>query len=206
MINEFASLIYTCSPGDIVPSGLEYNSIANRVCAVVGSTPGQGSIAGISYLQAQYGFEASHLWRNVGINAGLFVAFALCTGLGMELLKVPAGRLNTVFYKPGSSKFVDSASTNTDQEKGTVNPQVPFTIQQSTNRPHEQWRGSKEDTQTFQWRDICLDIDTKDGTRRLLDNLSGNVRRGRMKALMGMSGAGKTVNIYLATLLQRLIF
>lgn len=80
MVNEFASLDYTCSPGDLAPSGVGYGSITNQVCAVVGSIPGQGTVSGMSYLKAQYGFESSHLWRNIGINAALFFAFAVCTG------------------------------------------------------------------------------------------------------------------------------
>ena len=79
MVNEFAALEYTCSPGDLTPAGAGYDSITNQVCAVLGSRSGEGTISGISYLQAQYGFQAFHLWRNIGINAALFVAFAVCT-------------------------------------------------------------------------------------------------------------------------------
>ena len=112
MVNEFQSLTYVCSDSDIVPASQSYNNIANQACAVVGSTSGKNAIAGIDYLQAQYGFASSHVWRKVGLNAGLFIAFALCTGVGMELLEVPAGRLNAVFYKldSGHSKNVEMNS------------------------------------------------------------------------------------------------
>ena len=80
MLNEFSSLEYTCSASDLTPTGPGYQSIANQVCAVVGSRPGEGTISGMSYLQAQYGFQKPHLWRNIGINAALFVVFAVCTG------------------------------------------------------------------------------------------------------------------------------
>ena len=79
MINEFAALQYACSPNDLAPAGPGYDNIANQVCAVVGSRPGEGTISGASYIQAQYGFKTSHLWRNIGINAALFIAFAICT-------------------------------------------------------------------------------------------------------------------------------
>lgn len=80
MVNEFASIDYQCSPIDLTPNGPGYDSIANQVCAVRGSVPGQELVSGISYLQAQYGFEASHLWRNIGINAAFFLLFAVVTG------------------------------------------------------------------------------------------------------------------------------
>ena len=197
MINEFASLTYACSPGDIVPSGPGYNSIANQVCAVVGSTPGGATIAGMDYLQAQYGFEASHMWRNIGINAGLFVAFALCTSVGMELLKVPSGRLNTILYKPTRDRSQNFSSINPDQEKGVVGYDVPLTVANSASSKNTQREELRNNPRTFEWLGIHLDIHTEDGVRTLLDDLSGNVRRDQMKALMGVSGAGKTVSPFL---------
>ena len=80
MINEFASVEYSCAAEDLVPAGPGYNTIANQVCAVVGSESGQATLSGASYIKIQYGFETSHLWRNIGINAGLFLAMAVCTG------------------------------------------------------------------------------------------------------------------------------
>ena len=80
MINEFASVRYTCASDDLAPTGRGYDTIANQVCAVVGSEPGQATLSGASYIKAQYGFETSHLWRNIGINAALFLAMATCTG------------------------------------------------------------------------------------------------------------------------------
>lgn len=56
---------------------------------------------------------------------------------------------------------------------------------------------------TFSFRNICLDVETKDGSRRrLLDNVSGRVQPGTLTALMGVSGAGKTT--LLNALAQRL--
>lgn len=80
MVNEFRDLSYQCSPSDIVPSGSTYTNMTNQACVVVGSRAGELFISGMSYLQEQYGFERIHLWRNVGINAALFVFFALCSG------------------------------------------------------------------------------------------------------------------------------
>ncbi|MFQ3520420.1 ATP-binding cassette domain-containing protein, partial [Klebsiella pneumoniae] len=46
--------------------------------------------------------------------------------------------------------------------------------------------------EVFSWRHVCYDVQIKDQTRRLLDDVSGYVAPGKMTALMGESGAGKT--------------
>jgi ABC-type multidrug transport system permease subunit len=79
MINEFADLMYECSTSDLVPSGPGYTNLANQVCAVVGSQPGQRLLSGMSYIEVQYGFERANLWRNVGINAAIFIFFAFAS-------------------------------------------------------------------------------------------------------------------------------
>ncbi|THC91365.1 hypothetical protein EYZ11_009180 [Aspergillus tanneri] len=190
IVNEFRNLSYLCSPSDLVPSGPGYTDIANQVCAVLGSRPGETFLSGMSYIQAQYGFERSHLWRNVGINAALFLFFALCSGIGMERLKTPAGRIATVFYK-GSPSIRNSQA---DGERGSTHNDVPPVVPppQSADRYHFNDSPQPDKSHTLAWTSLCLDIETKDGTRRLLDNLTGCVKSGQLKALMGVSGAGKT--------------
>lgn len=80
MTNEFGNLDYRCSTSDLAPTGSGYDNIANQVCAVVGSTPGSAIVSGKLYIQAQYGFEMDHLWRNIGINLAFFGFFVVCTG------------------------------------------------------------------------------------------------------------------------------
>lgn len=79
MVNEFGNLMYTCSDSDLTPNGPSYDGNYGRVCAVKGAETGQQLVSGAAYLWEQYGFEVSNLWRNVGINAALFLFFALCT-------------------------------------------------------------------------------------------------------------------------------
>jgi ABC-type multidrug transport system permease subunit len=79
MVNEFGNLLYTCSESDLAPSGPGYDAIASQVCSVKGAVPGQALVSGAAYVWEQYEFRVSHLWRNVGINAGFFVFFVLCT-------------------------------------------------------------------------------------------------------------------------------
>ncbi|KAI3112827.1 hypothetical protein CBS147333_3335 [Penicillium roqueforti] len=188
MVNEFGDLSYQCSISDLVPSGPGYTDIAHQVCTVVGSQPGDRLLSGASYIHAQYGFKTSHLWRNVGINAALFIFFALCSGIGMEMLKTPAGQLATVFYK-SSSRGIHRRD-KIDNETGPAHGNDSLDISAGQGNDANRSQGSQSNT--LSWTSLCLDIKTKDGDQRLLNNLSGSVKSGQLKALMGVSGAGKT--------------
>jgi ATP-binding cassette subfamily G (WHITE) protein 2 (SNQ2) len=191
MLNEFTSLQYRCSSNDLAPSGQGYTNIANQVCAVPGAQSGSHLVSGAAYLQAQYGFQESHKWRNVAINVGLFVAFALTSAIGMELFKTPAGRLATVFYKAKPSALPHSSGNSSDFEKGTSDDSAPpLTAIVSRKSRHSAEVHTKE--HFFAWSNVSLNIKTKEGDKTLLSDLSGWVKSGQMKCLMGVSGAGKT--------------
>ncbi|KAI0023474.1 ABC transporter PeaB1 [Xylariomycetidae sp. FL0641] len=203
MVNEFGNLNYSCSVADLAPSGIGYDSIANQVCAVQGGEPGQQFVSGAAYLEDQYGFYVSNLWRNVGINAAFFVFFAVCTGLGMERYKLPAGRLATIFYKAEPHQVASlTGSDMSDKEKGSTNDQdYPPKGPQVESDLHTV---SSHNGRSLAWTNITLDLKTKGEEKRLLNNLNGVVEPGQLTALMGASGAGKTT--LLNTLAGRLEF
>ena len=193
VINEFSSLTYSCSNADLASNGPGYNFIANQVCAIVGSTPGQGFISGSSHIRAQYGFEQSHLGRNIDINAALFAAFAVCTGVGMEMLKLPAGRLATVFYKADPKELVAAkSSASSDPEKGEVDTDSPPFLSPNTQSAALHKGLSRREEHVSAWKDISVDIEVGGSEKRLLDNIDGWTENGQLTALMGVSGAGKT--------------
>src|SRR3954471_5456705 len=108
----------------------------------------------------------------------------------MERLKTPAGRLATVFYKADPEKFLRNAGVGSDAEKGSTDNDTPPITKHNTKQSDRSRNRVGDNGHTFAWSRLCLDIKTKDGEKRLLDNLSGWVKSGQMKALMGVSGAG----------------
>ncbi|KAK9847754.1 hypothetical protein MYU51_018257 [Penicillium brevicompactum] len=191
MINEFANLSYECSLSDLVPSGPDFTDIANQVCVVVGSEPGQRLVSGMAYIKAQYGFEQANLWRNLGINIAIFIFFGLASAIGMERLKQPAGRLATIFYRglnPNTSSNLPG-SKSSDQESGTVDLDVP---PMQSEAPVRSRAAIEHKSRSLTWTGLSFDVKTKEGEKRLLSSLNGSVYSGQMKALMGVSGAGKT--------------
>ncbi|TGJ84785.1 hypothetical protein E0Z10_g3954 [Xylaria hypoxylon] len=208
MVNELGDLDYTCTQQDLAPSGPGYDSIAEQVCAVKGALPGHAMVSGAAFVREQYGFYVSHLWRNVGINAGIFVFFAVCTGIGMEFYKLPAGRLATIFYKTEPKAVAKASATSSDisdGEKGSVNEDAPPESSPGIFTAHAPLNSvSTHNGRTLSWQNITLELKVSGEVKRLLDGLSGFVEPGQLTALMGASGAGKTT--LLNTLAGRLEF
>ena len=63
LTNEFHTLNGTCS--NLVPAGPTYENVtlANQVCTVVGSLPGQIFVDGNRFAELAYGFNHSNTWR-----------------------------------------------------------------------------------------------------------------------------------------------
>ncbi|CAH0026214.1 unnamed protein product [Clonostachys rhizophaga] len=214
VVNEFSNLEYQCSDSDLAPSGPSYVNFTNQVCAVKGAIPGQASVLGSAFVREQYGLDASHLWRNVGINIAIFLFFAVCTGIGMELHKPAAGTAATVMYRkqtwPAERKGKDRLDVaETDVESGSSDETQVSTqgISPTQVNTHQMETHSGR---TLAWDNLCLRIETDGKEKVLLDNLSakpnvtGSVHPNHLTALMGVSGAGKTT--LLNTLAGRIDF
>ncbi|CAI2034515.1 hypothetical protein SEUBUCD650_0I00120 [Saccharomyces eubayanus] len=70
MLNaEFHGRRMSCGGSGVIPYGPGYENVQvnERVCASVGSRPGQSYVSGDDYLKAQYDYEYKHTWRNFGI-------------------------------------------------------------------------------------------------------------------------------------------
>ncbi|PHH58916.1 hypothetical protein CDD81_4153 [Ophiocordyceps australis] len=218
MANEFNTLQLECTPPYLVPQGprasAEYQS-----CALKGSRPGQTTVDGAAYIKTAFSYSRSHLWRNFGFLWAFFLFFVCLTALGMELMKPNAGGgAITVFKRGQVPKAVESSidtggrgEKTSDEEGGQVSQVTPAMAQEHEPNGANGNGGSggtmkqiaKNDT-VFTFRNINYIIPYEKGERRLLNNVEGYVRPGRLTALMGASGAGKTT--LLNALAQRLTF
>ncbi|KAF8121914.1 pleiotropic drug resistance ABC transporter [Mycena galopus ATCC 62051] len=191
MANEFHTLNGTCA--SLVPQGPGYENItiANQVCATVGSVSGQSFVDGNTYIAIAYGYYYSHEWMNFGI----VVAFAA----GLIGLLLVFAEFNTsssadtpvVLFKRGSKKaaaLVGAAAA--DEEKAGAAGEVSDSADQA--EVEAALAAAPTVTDIFSWQNLNYVVPVKDGTRKLLDNVSGYVVPGKLTALMGESGAGKT--------------
>jgi ATP-binding cassette subfamily G (WHITE) protein 2 (SNQ2) len=179
MINEFKRTTFTCDGAQILPSGPGYPAGLgpNQVCTVVGSTIGSDQIPGMAYLTANFGYEESHLYRNVGILlAFLFGLIAICCVV-IEIQDLGAFASAMTVKKPANKEEQKLDERLLARREGT-----------------EEMTEAKLEVlgQAFSWSKLKYTVPVKGGNRQLLDSVDGYVRPGSLTALMGSSGAGKT--------------
>jgi ATP-binding cassette subfamily G (WHITE) protein 2 (SNQ2) len=92
----------------------------------------------------------------------------------MEMLKLPAGRLATIFYKAEPQDFAsEKNSTPSDAESGAVDEGLPPITVQSRQSGTSRRHILGVEGHVFAWKNICLDIKSGEAKKRLLDNLDG---------------------------------
>ncbi|CEL55831.1 hypothetical protein RSOLAG1IB_01843 [Rhizoctonia solani AG-1 IB] len=192
IVNEFHGLKGECS--SLVPSGPGYEGISlqNQVCTTVGSVPGQTFVDGDAFAAASYDYHYKNLWMNFGIVIAFWIAFVAWFLAGTERAgHTSGGATQLVFKQNAKIPSLDSSSSRSDTEKGTLSPEVIAEKKQAA--AHAAQNKLVKASAVFSWQHLKYEIDIGGGkTRRLLDDISGFVAPGKMTALMGESGAGKT--------------
>ncbi|KAJ7067216.1 pleiotropic drug resistance ABC transporter [Mycena amicta] len=184
--NEFRTLNGTCA--SLVPQGPGYENItlANQVCATVGSVTGQPFVDGNAFIAASYEYSYSHEWMNFGIVVAFGIGFILLLLLFSEFNTSSSADTPVLLFKRGSKKVAALSNTG-DAEKASSDA---ATITGEPNK--EAVAAAPRMTDIFSWQKLNYIVPVKDGERKLLDNVSGYVVPGKLTALMGESGAGKT--------------
>ncbi|KAG9253686.1 brefeldin A resistance protein [Emericellopsis atlantica] len=214
MANEFAFLQIECVPPYLVPQGPgaqpQYQS-----CALKGSVPGQTTVSGAAYIEAAFEYSRAHLWRNFGFLWAFFFAFVLLTTVGMEFMKPNAGGgAITVFKRGQVPKKLERAietggrdKKGSDEEAGPTAHVTPAMVEGHEDQEQENLDTSNQvakNETVFTFQNVNYTIPYEKGERKLLQDVQGYVRPGKLTALMGASGAGKTT--LLNTLAQRINF
>ncbi|CAJ2505166.1 Uu.00g125600.m01.CDS01 [Anthostomella pinea] len=212
MSNEFYNLQMDCVEPFLVPAG-PGTSLQYQSCSLAGSQPGSTTVSGSAYIQASFTYTRAHLWRNFGFLWAFFFFFLAIAMIGMELMKPNAGGAAVTVFKRGQvpksvQKSIETGGrkgSGKDEEAGASNEKVipsggENDSQQGKDKKAMQNVAKNEIVFTFQ--DVNYTIPWQGGERKLLQNVQGIVRPGKLTALMGASGAGKTT--LLNTLAQRI--
>lgn len=119
-----------------------------------------------------------------------FLFFFMLTYLGVtEINSKPTSKGEVLIYRRGKvPPYIEKGLRNTEKDSPDARVSI---LERGPSRTQDVYAIPPQ-TALFTWRDINYDIPVKEGTRRLLDQVSGWVKPGTLTALMGVSGAGKT--------------
>ncbi|KAG6829831.1 hypothetical protein H0H92_003374 [Tricholoma furcatifolium] len=192
LANEFRTLEGLCS--NLVPSGPGYENvtIANQVCATVGSEPGSAYVSGARYALLSYSYTYSHAWMNFGILiafAAGFIAFLL---IFSEFNTASHNESSVVLFKQGSKSTTQSSDAH-DEEALRDEKSLHVSETSSAAEAQKELASAPAMTDIFSWQHIDYTVPISGGDdRKLLSDVTGYVAPGKLTALMGESGAGKT--------------
>lgn len=209
MANEFYNFDIACVPPNLVPQGPNASS-QYQACTLQGSRPGQNTVSGSDYIKTAFAYERSHLWRNFGIIVAFWLFFVFLTMVGMEFQKPNAGGGAVTIFKRGQapksvSQAMEKGSIPEDEEKAGVAGAEKLSENDSSGSDEEDTaKGIARNETVFTYQNVNYTIPFEKGERKLLNDVQGYVRPGKLTALMGASGAGKTT--LLNTLAQRINF
>ncbi|KAJ5787645.1 CDR ABC transporter [Penicillium paradoxum] len=177
--NEFHGRTFDCT--SFIPS---YGTGTSFICSTVGAMAGQRTVSGDDFIERNYHYQHSHLWRNYGILIAFFIAFNALYLTATELITNDKSKAEALVFRPGHAPKYLQKAHNVELGIEEVN-KLELQRTNATIRLPEQ-------TDILSWSGLNYDIPVKEGTRRLLDNVNGWVKPGSLTALMGVSGAGKT--------------
>ncbi|KAJ5248081.1 hypothetical protein N7524_012041 [Penicillium chrysogenum] len=184
--NEFHGREFPCS--SYVPS---YADLSGRAfsCTAAGSEAGSRTVSGDRYIQLNYDYSYSHVWRNFGILIAFLIGFMIIYFVASELNSATTSTAEALVFRRGH----EPASFRRDHKSGSDVESTKLSQAKPAAGTEDKGMGAiQPQTDTFTWRDVSYDIEIKGEPRRLLDNVSGWVKPGTLTALMGVSGAGKT--------------
>ncbi|KAJ5334695.1 hypothetical protein N7452_007098 [Penicillium brevicompactum] len=184
--NEFHGRDFPCS--SFVPAYADLSGDAFS-CSTAGSVAGSLTVSGDRYIQLNYSYSYSHVWRNFGILIAFLVGFMLIYFIACELNSATTSTAEALVFRRGHEppSMRQSHMAGSDVENAG-----PSKAEVSDSDDKGGMGAIQAQTDTFTWRDVSYDIEIKGEPRRLLDNVSGWVKPGTLTALMGVSGAGKT--------------
>ena len=190
MVNEFSGRNFSCS--NFIPQGPNYLNIGarERSCTAVGSEAGADTVSGSRYLFLSFRYQPDHLWRNLGVMITFMVILCGLYLLATEKILAQQSKGEMLIFR----RSTKSRSLHNDAEAQNFDNATTVQVTESAESCHESTASANERScaATFLWDRLCYDVKTRDGSRRLLEDVDGWIKPGTLTALMGVSGAGKT--------------
>jgi ABC-type multidrug transport system fused ATPase/permease subunit len=161
------------------------------------------SVPGARYLSTSFNYSRSHLWRNFGVVIAFAVLYIAITMIASELFnftKGGGGALEFKRSKAAKNKVKAAAAAPADEESGAKHQPVSGgsseTSQTLDNAEEEEALQSISGSESiFTWENVEYTVPYMGGQKKLLNKVNGYAKPGLMIALMGASGAGKTVSL-----------
>jgi ATP-binding cassette subfamily G (WHITE) protein 2 (SNQ2) len=208
LANEFSNRVMECAPSQLVPRGPGVDP-AYQGCALPGARVNAKTVDGAAYLQTQYNYTRSHLWRNLGVVIAFIFLYIFITVIANELFQFAGSGGGALIFKKSrkTGKQVKAQeSLSSDEEKGVapaVSDSSSFTKREPSDKKAQvdALANISKSESIFTWRNVKYAVPYLGGEKQLLNGVNGYAKPGVMVALVGASGAGKTT--LLNTLAQR---
>ncbi|KAJ7852075.1 hypothetical protein B0H14DRAFT_3085739 [Mycena olivaceomarginata] len=180
--NEFHTLKGSCA--SLVPQGPGYEnvSLTNQVCATVGSVHGQNFVDGNSFMR----LPDVERTQNFGIVVAFAIGFITLLLVFTEFNTASSADNPVLLFKRGSktAALVESGDANADAEKAGAGGAGGALAAADKAEVDDALAAAPTMTDVFSWQNLNYVVPVKDGTRKLLDNVSGYVVPGKLTALM----------------------
>ncbi|KAI1420802.1 ABC-2 type transporter-domain-containing protein [Xylaria sp. FL1777] len=203
--NEFSGRVMECSPQQLVPQGPNVQP-GFQGCSLRGAQINSAQVTGHDYLESQFSYSRSNLWRNFGVAIAFTVLYILVTVIATEIFSFVSGGGGALIFKRSrkTKNQVKEAEAPDDVEKNAGSNSSVLSKSSgdmtATNDESDIGQLSNSDS-IFTWRDVEYTVPYLGGERKLLNKVNGYAKPGLLVALVGASGAGKTT--LLNTLAQR---
>ncbi|KAJ2099259.1 ATP-binding cassette transporter snq2 [Coemansia sp. S100] len=180
--NEYRNIVYPCAASSLAPRG-DGIGIANQVCTIAGSVPGQLMVHGREYLERGFSIHTRDQWKDFIAVTCFWLLFVFLVAGVMEFVEYGNAGYTINVYKRHPPHIDELDESVTMNSEGGMYREIP-----PDGPSDEQIAGGT----TYTWLDVNYAVPVRGGERQLLHGVSGYIKPGTMTALMGSSGAGKT--------------
>ncbi|KAK4056102.1 hypothetical protein OIO90_002833 [Microbotryomycetes sp. JL221] len=185
MSSEFRGQTFDCVPPQLAPYGPGYEG-QPAGCSVAGSLPDATSVEGEAYLETALRLSYAHIWRNLGIIIGLWLAcLAACMYAAERIPAAGSTKAFLVYKRGGGRRFIKA--NRSDEDKASSDSAANG---EKKKKDHTESVAAAHTV--FTWKDLSYTVQADGKPKKLLDNVQGWCKPGELTALMGSSGAGKT--------------